>query len=58
MTVTTVLVIFGLALLYFAITATDAGPARRATAAGTGIFALLIAALLGASHHDDWRDRS
>jgi hypothetical protein len=55
MTITTVLVIFGLALIFWAITATGSHPGRRATAVGTGIFALLLAALFG--NHDGGRDR-
>jgi hypothetical protein len=60
MTITFAFVVFGLALLFWAITTTDKSPGHRATGAGVGIFALLIALLLGASHsHDhDWEDRS
>jgi hypothetical protein len=54
--ITLAFVVFGLACLFWSITATDARPARRVTAAGTGIFALLIAALLGVTH--DGEDRS
>jgi hypothetical protein len=53
------LVVFGLALLFWAITATDKSPGHRAAGAGVGIFALLIALLLGVSReHHDWEDRS
>jgi hypothetical protein len=45
MTITFAFVVFGLALLFWAITATGTSPARRATGAGVGIFALLIALL-------------
>ena len=58
-TVMFALVAFGLALLFWAITATDKSPGRRAAGAGVGIFALLIALLLGSSEdRHDWRDRS
>jgi hypothetical protein len=53
MTITTILVIFGLALLFWAITSTGSHPARRTVAASTGLFALLIAALLGTSQDHD-----
>jgi hypothetical protein len=52
------LVVFGLGLLFWAITASDAHPARRATGAGVGIIALLAAALLGVTHDHDREDRS
>jgi hypothetical protein len=52
----TALIVFGLSLLFFAITNTDARPARRATAAGTGLFALLLAAVLGVTHDHDRGD--
>ena len=59
MTIATIILIFGLALLFWAITASGAHPARRATGAGVGIAALLIALLLGSSEdRHDWRDRS
>jgi hypothetical protein len=59
MTITFAFVVFGLALLFWAITATDAHPGRRATGAGVGLFALFIALLLGSSaDHHDWEDRS
>jgi hypothetical protein len=59
MTITFAFVVFGLALLFWAITATDKSPGRRAAGAGVGTFALLIALLLGSSEdHSDWRDRS
>jgi hypothetical protein len=52
MTITFAFVVFGLALLFWAITATDQSPGRRAAGAGVGLFALLIAL------HHDWEDRS
>jgi hypothetical protein len=59
MTIAFAFVVFGLALLFWAITATDKSPSRRATGAGVGLFALLIALLLGSSaDHHDWEDRS
>jgi hypothetical protein len=59
MTITFAFVVFGLALLFWAITATDKSPGRRAAGAGVGIFALLIALLLGSSaDHHNWEDRS
>jgi hypothetical protein len=53
-------VVFGLALLFWAITATGTSPGRRATGASVGLIALIIGLLLGASkdHHRDWEDRS
>ena len=45
-TITSAFVVFGLALLFCSITATDAHPGRRATGAGVGLFALLVALLL------------
>jgi hypothetical protein len=57
MTITFAVTVFGLALIFWVITATGSSPGRRA--AGAGIFALLIALLLGSSEdHSDWRDRS
>jgi hypothetical protein len=52
-------VVFGLGLLFWAITAADAGPGRRTTAAAIGIVAL-IAAIVAAlmQPHDDWKDRT
>jgi hypothetical protein len=50
--VITAIVIFGLALIFWAITASDAHPARRASGATAGVFALLIAALLGVTTYD------
>jgi hypothetical protein len=60
MTVATILITFGLIMIGLAIfNPTNASPGRRVTGASVGIFALLIAALLGASHdHDHWEDRS
>jgi hypothetical protein len=59
-TIATALVIFGLIMIGLAIfNPTNAGPGRRATGAGVGLFALLIALLLGSSaDHHDWEDRS
>jgi hypothetical protein len=49
-------VVFGLALLFWAITATDKSAGRRAAGAGVGIVALILWLLLRGD--DDWRDRS
>jgi hypothetical protein len=58
-TITFAFVVFGLALLFWAITATDARPGRRAAGAGVGLIALLIALFLRSSEDShDWRDRS
>jgi hypothetical protein len=58
-TVDFALVVFGLAMLFWAITATDKSAGRRAFGASVGIIALLLALLLRADEdHHDWRDRS
>jgi hypothetical protein len=54
-------VVFGLALLFWTITAPPGtSPGRKAAAGGVGIVALIIGLLLGVSkdHHRDWEDRS
>jgi hypothetical protein len=52
-------VVFGLALLFWAITATDKSPGRRAAGASIGIAALIIGILAAlARPRDDWEDRS
>jgi hypothetical protein len=61
-TIAIALVVFGLALIFWAITASDARPARRATGAGVGITALLVGLFLGASRDRergryDWASR-
>jgi hypothetical protein len=50
-------VVFGLALLFWAITATDKSPGSRAAGAGVGIVALILALLLHEDHRH-WEDRS
>jgi hypothetical protein len=44
--------VFGLALLFWAITATDKNAGARAAGASVGLIALLIAAFLGAGRED------
>jgi hypothetical protein len=46
------LVVFGLAMISFAITG-DASPGRRTAAGSVGLAALVVALLLGVSRNDD-----
>jgi len=55
-TISFAFVVFGLALLFWAITATDKSAGRRAAGASVGIVALILA-LLFRDNHDHWEDR-
>jgi hypothetical protein len=56
-TIDTAIVVFGLGLLFWAITATDAGASRRAAGASVGITALIVGILAAlVLPHDDGRD--
>jgi hypothetical protein len=58
-TIELAIAIFGLAPIFWAMTATDKSVSHRAAGAGVGLIALLIALLLRRSEDShDWRDRS